>query len=326
MKLSVILPVYGVENYIRECIESLLIWKEPEVEYLFVDDGSKDHSADIVKEYADKDSRVVLLSKENGGCASARQFGLEHAKGEYIGFVDPDDVICPDMFQKLYEKAKESDYDFVYCGFQKFDDKTGTSEKVKENLSEVFVRGTKDQEQIAKLMTEIEHAVWRGIFSRKFLENNKISYHTDLCMFDDLPFLLKVISRARSVACVPEYLYQYRVSRLGQDSGATDERLFVTIKLYEYLDAWLETKGTELQKKQVFLSRVRSHKYVLGRIDEALLKEYLIRASADVKKEYAYKGYGSFWENLFATAIQRNDLFFMKTFRRFRKMKYSLKR
>ena len=111
VELSVIFPMYKVEKYLPKCIESVSEWKAPYVEYLFVDDGSPDHCADVVRKAAETDPRIKLLQKKNGGCASARQFGLEHATGRYVGFIDPDDYIDESMFRKLLRRAMIGSYE-----------------------------------------------------------------------------------------------------------------------------------------------------------------------------------------------------------------------
>ena len=123
--LSVILPVYGVAEYLPLCLETLTAWKAPYVEFLFVNDGSPDESRDIILQWASRDSRIRLLDKENGGCASARQLGLDQARGAYVGFVDPDDFISPMMYRKLLSRAMTGSYEIAYCGYQDYFQDTG---------------------------------------------------------------------------------------------------------------------------------------------------------------------------------------------------------
>ena len=113
IELSVIFPMYNVAAYLDQCISSVTAWKAPYIEFLFVNDGSPDNSREIVLKWAEKDSRIKLLDKPNGGCASARQFGLERAQGSYIGFIDPDDFIDESMFRKLLRSAMTGSYDIT---------------------------------------------------------------------------------------------------------------------------------------------------------------------------------------------------------------------
>lgn len=115
IKVSIIVPVYNVEKYIHKCLDSLVNQTLKELEFIFVNDGSPDSSSKIIKEYAKKDKRIKLLNKENGGQASARNLGLEHAKGEYIAFLDSDDYVKENMYETLYNRAKKDNLDIVIC-------------------------------------------------------------------------------------------------------------------------------------------------------------------------------------------------------------------
>lgn len=114
-KVSVIIPVYNVEKYLRECLDSIANQTLDDIQVLMIDDGSTDNSAQICKEYANKYDGFEYHYKENGGTATARNVGLNNAKGEYIGFVDSDDYIEPDMFEKMYCVAQKDDSDIVFC-------------------------------------------------------------------------------------------------------------------------------------------------------------------------------------------------------------------
>lgn len=116
LKVSVIIPVYNTENYIRECLDSLLKQTLEEIEVIAVDDGSTDHTWDILQEYAEKyPEKIRAFHKENGGQASARNLALNHVRGEYLGFVDSDDWVDNDMYEVMYQKAQEESADIVIC-------------------------------------------------------------------------------------------------------------------------------------------------------------------------------------------------------------------
>lgn len=116
-RVSVIVPVYKAEAYLHRCVDSLLSQTFQDYEILLVDDGSPDKSGEICDEYAKKDSRVRVFHKGNGGVSSARQCGIDNARGEYTIHADPDDWVEPEMLEELYKKAKEDDADMVICDF-----------------------------------------------------------------------------------------------------------------------------------------------------------------------------------------------------------------
>ena len=119
-KVSIIVPVYNIENYIRVCVESILAQTYESFELILVDDGSKDNSGILCDEYAAIDSRVKVIHKENGGVSSARNTGLQQAKGKWIMYVDGDDWIEPDMIESLIETAKATEADLVFGDYMKY--------------------------------------------------------------------------------------------------------------------------------------------------------------------------------------------------------------
>ena len=115
-KISIIIPVFGVELYLNRCIESVVNQKYSNLEIILIDDGSPDNCPTICDEWAERDERIVVIHKKNGGLSDARNIGLKIATGELVGFVDSDDWISPEMYQLLYENMLENDSDISACG------------------------------------------------------------------------------------------------------------------------------------------------------------------------------------------------------------------
>lgn len=293
IELSVIFPMYKVADYLPQCVESVLAWQAPFVEYLFVDDGSPDNCADIIRRYAEKDTRVRLLQKPNGGCASARQYGLENARGRYVGFVDPDDYIDPSMYRKLLGRALTGSYEVCYCGYRELYESTGGTRDIPDMLGGVYSEGTSNSDRINELISNLRIAIWRGIYLRDLLTRNGIGFYTDLRRFDDLPFQIEVLSKARSVAAVPEYLYYYRLARPGQDVSADDERLYVHFPIFRYLDDFLRRSTDRKQLDNLQVVKIHTHRYALEKIRPEFLREYCLRAKADVRSNFR------FWEGAY---------------------------
>ncbi len=282
VELSIIFPMYKVSAQLRQCIDSVTAWKAPYVEYLFVDDGSPDDCADIVQEYAARDPRIHLLQKKNGGCASARQYGLERANGRYIGFVDPDDFVEQDMFRKLLARAMSGSYQIAWCGYQEYYDSTGETKKIDDPMTWPYTDGTTEEGRIASLISGSRIAIWRCIFQHRMLKQHQIGFHTDLPRFDDLPFKFEAFAVAKSVVCVPEHLYYYRLSRPGQDVAADDERLYVHFDIFRHLDAFLEKHSTRLLLDQLQIVKVNTHQWALQKMQPRFVKEYTALAQKDL--------------------------------------------
>lgn len=282
IELSVIFPVYNVAAYLPKCLESIGEWRADYVEYLFVSDGSPDNSAEIIREYAEKDPRIKLLEKENGGCASARQYGMERAKGRYIGFIDPDDYIDPTMFLKLLSRAMTGSYEIAYSGYRELYEETGRTQDVDDVLGFPYCQGTTDAHEINKLIAFRRIAIWRGIYLRSMIDKYKIHFHTDLRRFDDLPFKVETFAVTKSVVCVPEYLYYYRMSRPGQDVSADDERLYVHFPIFQYLDEFINKRKDREQIEYLQLVKLQTHEWALKKLKPEYIKAYTEQAREDL--------------------------------------------
>ena len=282
IELSIIFPMYKVEKYLDECINSVTAWKAPYVEFLFVNDGSPDHSRDIVLKWAKNDARIKLIDKDNGGCASARQRGLECAKGKYIGFVDPDDFVDESMFRKLLRAAMTGSYDVSYCGYNEFYEDTKTTKQVDDPLDWPYCDGCVDENRIRELMMFSRVAIWRGIYKKEMIERNGIHFYTDIKRFDDLPFKVEVFSVAKSVASVPEHLYYYRLSRPGQDVSADDDRLYVHFDIFNHLNQSIGATYNARLIDYLQICKIQTHLYALEKIKPEFRDTYLEKAKGDL--------------------------------------------
>lgn len=281
-ELSIVFPVYNVENYIEQCIRSVTAWKADYVEFLFVSDGSKDASADIIRKYARNDKRILLIEKENGGCASARQMGLERVRGRYVGFIDPDDFIEINMFHKLLRKAMEGNFDISLCGYKEYYENSGLSRNAEDYIVQPYIDGCYDANKIKELVTYSRVAIWRGIYRTEFLRQSNIHFYTNIKRFDDLPFKVETFAFAKSVVMLPENLYYYRLEREGQDVAANDQRLYVHFDIFAYLDQSIGRTGNQQLIDYYQMCKLQTHRYALEKIQDKYKKEYLDRARKDL--------------------------------------------
>ncbi len=204
-KISVIIPVYNVEQYLRECLESVVNQSFRDLEIICVNDGSTDGSPAILEEYAAKDNRFRIVAKENGGAADARNAGLSIASGDYILFVDSDDYLDLNACQILYSKAVESNSDMVMFLLQCFGvHDHSTSEETGYFPSELT-------DNFEKIQYEFNNwqAACSNLFCRRFIERNNIRFHNEV-FFEDVPFVAQTSLLANKIAIVPSALYYYR--------------------------------------------------------------------------------------------------------------------
>ena len=213
-KVSVIVPVYNAEKYLSECVDSILAQTLRDIEVLLVDDGSTDGSPALCDHYAKKDSRVHVIHKPNGRAASARNAGLKIAQGEYIAFVDSDDWIEPDM----YEKMLVANAEVCLCDYVRFQ---GDNEFP---FSQPNIRaGFYDKSQICKeiyphlVMDGVEYPItisnWAMLIKRSIIQEHGLSYREDILISEDAPFGSEVLYCANSFAYLKnQHLYHYRIT------------------------------------------------------------------------------------------------------------------
>lgn len=204
-KLSVIVPIYKVEKYLRQCVDSILAQSLSDIEIILVDDGSPDGCPQIIDEYAARDSRVVAVHQNNGGRSSARNAGLNLARGEYIGFVDSDDWVDSQMYEKLYSAAQNNDADIAACGIQCEFMSQGPD--VDQAYYDMKFCGKLSPD--ASLLEKIDVSVCNKIFRRDLiLCEPPLSFPNGL-NFEDCEFFWRLALRAKSIFCITENLYHY---------------------------------------------------------------------------------------------------------------------
>lgn len=211
IKVSVVVPIYGVEKYLNQCVDSILAQTLKEIEIILVDDGSKDRCPEIVDEYAKKDSRVVAVHQPNGGYGRAVNHGIELARGEYIGIVESDDWIEPDMYEKLYNQAEKTKAEICKASFywvtnsKKNEMWTFEPWMVLAKKGEIF--SLRERPALFKDHSSLWSAIYRKDFFDKF--NIRLQETAEAC-YQDWPFVADVYSIATKITMLPEPLYFYR--------------------------------------------------------------------------------------------------------------------
>lgn len=201
-KVSVIVPVYNVEKYLAKCLDSLVMQTLEDIEIIVVNDGTKDNSQMIIDQYVGNyPTKVFSYIKENGGLGDARNYGLQYAHAEYIGFVDSDDYVSSDMYKKLYNKAINEDADLVLCDI----------EYVWENSHErKFLSGFKQIEGIdcSKSVFLSPLFAWNKLYRKDLFINYNLSYPERL-WYEDIPVTIPLFAVANKISYVNEVLIYY---------------------------------------------------------------------------------------------------------------------
>lgn len=209
IKVSVIIPVYNAEKYLRKCVDSVLAQTLKEIEIILVDDGSTDSSPKICDEYG-KYSNVQVIHQKNAGASAARNAGMTVAAGDYIGFVDSDDYIAEDMYEKLYEKACKYSLDVVVGNFQTVKDGVKLSDGVIKMPADRVVERTEIREiLVSPVAKSVTWFAVKSIFRREMLQENGIIFHSGM-LGEDALFNLEAMLCADTMyfVDVPFYFYE----------------------------------------------------------------------------------------------------------------------
>ena len=217
-KISVIVPIYNISCYLPPCIESILSQTFQDLEILLVDDGSTDGCSEICEEYKQQDSRIKVIHKANGGLVSARKAGIRGASGDYIAFVDGDDWIEPDMYQRMYRTITEQDVDIVMCG--RYEDVGDSGKKVFHGIPEGRYGKEEMLHSVYPHMIAKEDffeygilpVVWDKLFRRECLEKYQLAVDQRIVMGEDAACVYPCILNADSIYVMQECLYHYRQS------------------------------------------------------------------------------------------------------------------
>ncbi len=208
--ISVIVPVYNVEWYLEECLDSLVSQTCRNIEFICLDDGSTDRSPQILERYAGRDKRIRVIHKENEGYGKTMNKGLELAASPWIGIVESDDFIRADMFEKLYAAAAGSQADIIKCNFYKYKTREGKDTEYSREYPEYLF-----EKEICPLrhpeIYDAHSSIWAGIYRKDFLDKNGIRFReTPGASYQDISFHFRVLSDAGKIKLIKDALLYYR--------------------------------------------------------------------------------------------------------------------
>ena len=278
-KVSVVIPVYNTEPFLRECMDSLVRQTLHDLELICVNDGSTDNSLAILKEYAEKDPRIIIIDKENGGYGKAMNMGMDRATGEYMGIVEPDDFVALTMFEDLYEKAKEDDLDIVKGDFLRF-----VTDKDYETETYTYVHLSPQPEDYGVVFRPMDRKssflcnmnTWAGIYRLSFLREHHIRHHeTPGASFQDNGFWFQTFVCANRVEFISRPYY--RVRRDNPNSSVQNPRKVYAANVeYDYIRDYLKKKPDVWTSLKGIYWKKRYHNYdaTLRRIDSSFDREY----------------------------------------------------
>ena len=300
-KISVIMPVYNVENYLAQCLQSVVDQTLKDIEIILVDDGSTDSSLDICKQYAQKDNRIKIIEQQNQGAGAARNKGLEIATGEYLSILDSDDYFDADMLEKLYNKATVNKLDIVICRCQSIDTLTGEIKpmqwSIKQNrLPDKSIFNYKDMPDY--ILGFCVGWSWDKLFKREFVQKNNLKFQ-NLRSTNDMLFVFLSLVLADKISVINDVLITHRYNRPNQLSETREKDPFCFITAVYALKKELEKLNLYNEVEKSFLNwciqfcdwqintlSKSTQKMVLSKLKQGLFKDLKIY---DKQKDYFYE-------------------------------------
>lgn len=284
-KVSVVIPCYNVEKYLHQCLDSVINQTLKDIEIICVNDGSKDSTLSIIQEYAEKDSRIKVIDKPNGGYGESMNRGFDMATGEYIGIIESDDYADLDMFEKLYNCAKDNELDAVKSGFyfyySKGEEKNVPNPIASHIASKRTFCPTKDFKSKMEMVDffNIKPTIWSAIYRKDFVRKNEIRFNeTPGASFQDTSFNFKVWSCAKRVRLMKECFLHYR-----QDNEASSinnpGKVYCVCDEYAEIERFLNANPLLKGLMEPLMVRIKFDSYCWNyeRLSEPLQAEFIRR-------------------------------------------------
>ncbi|SCB97539.1 Glycosyltransferase involved in cell wall bisynthesis [Gilliamella bombicola] len=280
-KVSIVVPVYNVEKYLRQCLDSIINQTLTNIEIICVNDGSTDNSLTILQEYADKDSRIRVIDKPNSGYGHSMNIGFQLCTGEYIGIVESDDFAKSEMFEILYKIAIENDLDIARCHFFTFTQKDSSIKKIDSYQMETNVLINPQNDLSPFLQWP---SVWANIYKRTFIQKNNLKFlETPGASYQDTAFSFKVYACATRMMLIDAPLIYYRIH--DQSSIKSKDKVFCICDEFNEIMAFCKNKMLyEKLKYLICYLQYKSYKWNYNRLEMPHRYLFLLHWSKEIRK------------------------------------------
>lgn len=293
--VSVIVPVYNVEKYLSECIQSILDQSYPYFELLLIDDGSTDGSPAICDEFAQMDSRIRVIHKENQGASATRNRGIDEAKGDFIVFVDSDDLIQEKMLQKMVTAMTRYQTDLTICGYERFKDNW----KQRRRLSPYSLVILQSKLELASVYKTPDTnmfgvSIWAKMYRADLLRQHNIRFCEDISYEEDCVFNLDYFRHVTTTAALRDYFYRYRQMEVSLSKGYRKNTFRFLVNGYRRRQEFLRELGMDDSgASSIFMIVVKTtlvNIFNSNLSKEEKKHEYLAVAEFDASQEVCERG------------------------------------
>ena len=294
-KVSIVVPVCNAEQYLKQCLDSILGQTLRDIEIICVNDGSKDNSGAMLDEYAQRDDRVRVLHKENTGYGNSMNRGLDMARGEYIGIVESDDWVELDMFEKLYQAAKAAKADVVKSNFFLFYGQQPPRDEffqvIPSRLCGQVFRPLDDLNLEKIDFWNGKPSIWSAIYRGGFVRENGIRFHeTPGASYQDASFNFKIWACAQRVFCLDRAFLHYRQDNAGSSVNASSSKAYCVRDEYDEMQRFLQGRPqAELLERVMNRLRFDTYMWNIERLRQPMKGEFA-RYGAEAFREILAQG------------------------------------
>ena len=284
--ISILVPVYNVERYLNQCLNSILQQTFRDFEVICINDGSTDHSLEIIKSFIAKDKRFKLIDKINTGYGHSMNQGLSQCLGEYISIIESDDYIKPDMLERLYTVAIKNNLDVARCNYYIFS-------KFSKKLNNDYIKDILAN----KVLKPLDHikifyqppSIWVNLYKREFIDKYKIRFlETAGASFQDTSFVFKVYALCKRFMFINEALLYYRIDNDGSSINNKSKAFCVCDEYQEILKFTKEHPQIyDKIKYHIPVLRYNCYRWNFLRIDPSLRKSFLKSWQKDINNDYS---------------------------------------
>ena len=299
--ISIIVPVYNSEKYLKKCIDSLINQTKKELEIIIINDGSTDKSEEIIKEY--KDKRIKYIKQQNQGIGKTRNKGIKESTGKYLMFIDSDDYIEKDTCEKMYKKAVNCNLDVVICDFSKV--------YVSGNIEQVCTPDFEESslKENPEIITEYL-CPWAKLYSRKMIIDNNIRFVENL-KYEDAPFVIEALCCANKIGKVNECLNYYLIHS-ESETTIRDERCFDILKIVDKIRKYKKNKDYLKEKIDKLTVRIITNYTIQQRMqsNKKIAMKFINKAFDYLKKEVPDYKNNKYYKNrgLLKRTIEKNKI------------------
>ncbi len=292
-KVSIVVPIYNVEKYLRICLESIQNQTLKDIEVICVNDGSKDRSKDIIMEFVNSDPRFQIIDKKNTGYGNSMNIGFDRATGEYIGIVESDDFVDPDMFETLYNHAHENKLDVLKSGYY-FYWSLPKEKNVEEHIAskvmcgKTFCPTTAFKDHLEKsAFFNIKPTIWSSVYRKEFIRENKIRFNeTPGASYQDASFNFKVWCCAKRVQLMDKAFLHYRQDNESSSVNSVG-KVFCVCDEYAEMERFLNDHPLIKDEMEYVKSRIKYDSYMWNyeRVAQEYKYIFIERAGAEFKRD-----------------------------------------